>query len=203
MIKRFTSDSDPQLSKVIDNLIPLLKTCSRYQSFKKIIQIDSWENVKSQMQYNQEVAEKGFGFCITNFRDTGIVPLIVINMTNCYKAKLTTKEISAIIIHEIGHILNVPTFVKVPSFYDCFEDGIRYNNKREEISLHNALLSELYADSYATIHGFDVDLISTFDKHISYFSTNDGFYEPRVDKLKSKKILEGQTLDIKMYYLFQ
>lgn len=150
MNKRFDISTNTVLSGIIDHIEDSLK-CPRFIQYRNFIDIDTWDNIKHQMPRNKEVAEKGFGFCITNYYELGeFKRIIIINMNNCERLKFTVREITAIIYHELGHLLNKPELAKVPTRKDYFLNETEYSEDlAEEVRTNNLMKMEVFADSYA------------------------------------------------------
>ena len=171
MNKRFDQNLIQNLSAAIDQ-IEAEVACAKFKEYGKIIDIDSWENIQGQMQHNRTVADEGFGFCISNF-------------------------FVAVILHELGHLLNSPEFSPEPNLMDCLRNGLPFDvNERDTVRIANATLNEVYADSYANVHGYGAELLSTFKKYNDHFNKPVGYFEERVAKINSAELLEGTVKPI-------
>ncbi|MGV3460251.1 MAG: hypothetical protein ACO1N9_07335 [Flavobacterium sp.] len=199
MNKRFDQNLMQGLSAAIDKLEAKLD-CEKFREYSNVIDIDSWENIQGQMQHNKSVADEGFGFCISNFFENGDWKrIIVINMENCNRLDLTQDEIVAVILHELGHLLNSPEFAPEPNLMDCLRNGSAFDiNERDTIRTANATLNEVYADSYANVHGYGAELLSTFKKYHDYFNKPVGYFEERAAKINSDELLEGTVKPIEI-----
>lgn len=198
MNKRFSSKAFPLLAQIVDDIEATLQ-CSKFQAYTNVIDIDAWENIKFNMERNRKLAESGFGFCITNYQEYGdFKRLIVINMKNCNRASFTERETAAIIFHELGHLLNVLEPIQEPTFLYCDANGSAYSQTLyDEIKAKNTMNMELYADSYANLHGYGVELISTFDKQNELFDQKIGYFDERVQNIVHKEVLEGTVMPIR------
>lgn len=198
MNKRFDQNLMQNLSAAIDQ-IEAEVACAKFKEYGKIIDIDSWENIQGQMQHNRTVADEGFGFCISNFFENGDWKrVIVINMENCNRLDLTQDEIVAVILHELGHLLNSPEFAPEPNLMDCLRNGLPFDlNERDTVRIASATLNEVYADSYANVHGYGAELLSTFKKYNDHFNKPVGYFEERAAKINSAELLEGTVKPIK------
>lgn len=196
MLKRFNPNKDIRLESIVDQIVSSLN-CSKFSQNRHLIEIDAWDNIKGIMPHNKEVAEAGFGFCIPNFREYGKLKwLIVINVANCIKAELSDKEIAAIIVHELGHLLNYPKLLPVPTFSFCMERGINFDAALlDEIKKHNESKIEVYADAYANQHGYGKELITSFEKQNEVYSQKVNYLEARIKSIKNNEKLDGQTFD--------
>jgi hypothetical protein len=192
MNKRFDIEKDLQLSGIIDQIENTLK-CPRFKKYSNFIDIDTWENVRQQMPHNKEVADNGFGFCITNFFESGkFKRIIVINTNNCRQALFTDREIAAIIYHELGHLLNNPVLDEVPTIMDLLYNGIEYSEAiAEDVRSRNSIKMEIYADSYANQFGYGTDLISTFHKQNQLFNQKIEYFEERVESINKNGFFKG------------
>ncbi len=197
MNKRFDISTNPVLSGIVDH-IEISLECPRFIQYSNFIDIDTWENIKNQMPNNKEVAEKGFGFCISNYYELGeFKRIIIINMNNCERLKFTVREITAIIYHELGHLLNKPELAKVPTIMDYFLYKTEYSEElAEEVRTNNSIKMEIFADSYANQYGYGVELVSTFHKQNQHFEQKIGYFEKRVEHINNKKCFDGTVAPI-------
>lgn len=197
MNKRFDPKISPMLSTVIDNIEATLK-CPKFKKYRHLIDIDTWQNIENKMPRNENIAKKGFGFCISNFFEYGdFKRIIIINMEKCEKLNLTEGEIAAIVYHELGHLLNGPELTVEPSITFCVLNYIKYDHKLyEEIRNDNSIKEEIFADSYANQNNYGVELISTFHKHNQHFDEKIGHFEIRVEKINSKELFSGSVRPI-------
>ena len=197
MNKRFNNENYPLFSTIIDNIESTLE-CSKFKEYTSLIDIDSWDNIKLEMQRNKKLAENGFGFCITNFHEFGeFKRLIVINIKNCNRADFNQREITSIILHELGHLLNASESKQEPDFFYCFTNNIKYKKTlHDEIKEKNAINNEIYADSYANLYGYGNELISTFNKQNELFEQKIGYLKERFKSIVEKKKYEGIIMPI-------
>ena len=197
MNKRFNPETNPILNSIIDNIESSLE-CSKFKEYQSIIDIDTWENIRTKMAHNTKLAESGFGFCITNFYEFGdFKRLIVINMGNCNRAEFNEKEIGAIIFHELGHLLNFPELIPEQNFLYCYTNAITYSKVLdEEIKSKNQMNMEIYADSYANLNGYGIELISTFNKQNEIFEQKIGYLDERLVSINKKEFFEGTIMPI-------
>jgi hypothetical protein len=184
---RFSTETNPILAGIVNHIDTTLE-CSKFQEYKCLIDIDTWENIGFSMPHNKKIAENGFGFCITNYREYGeLKRMIVINMENCKIASFTEREITAIIFHELGHLLNRPELTQEPTMLYCMKNEVNYNSiLHEEIRTENAIQMEIFADSYANQHGYGDELVSTFHKQNRLFDQKIGYLDERLQNIDSK-----------------
>jgi len=195
MIKIFDATEYSILSSAIDGIETSLQ-CSKYKQVRNSIDIYLNEDITYRELRNKELADKGFGNCLIKSYGPGNWSVsIVINMRNCAKANLTIREISAVILHELGHILNEPELQNVPTFEFCFINGIQFSKElMEQVQEANCLAMEVFADSYANKHGYGEELISTFHKQNNHFNQKIEYYTTRVEKIQNRAYLEGNII---------
>ncbi|WP_158860988.1 hypothetical protein [Lunatibacter salilacus] len=200
MIRRFNIYTFPLLASIIDHIEATLE-CPKFADYSDKIEIDIWQNVKHKMPHNKEVAEKGFGFCITNyFESEEFKRIIIINLDNCNLAKFTDREIGAVIFHELGHLLNNPELAKFPTIMDHVLYGIDYSpDIADKFRQQNDIKMETFADSYANQNGFGCELISTFHKQNSQFEQKLGYLEERIKSIEKNEVFIGSVFPIEIY----
>jgi hypothetical protein len=196
MIIKFSDIEFPTLTKVVNNINETLD-CSKFIE-NTLIEIDTWSNLNQVMVNSKNVAENGFAFCISNYNDNGVFKrIIIINTENCELLNLTDREITAIIYHELGHLLNSPKLVIVPTVTHCLRNVIKYEKKTEdEIKENNLIQIEFFADSYANKYGYNLELISTFNKYNDHFENKIGYFDLRVEKININELFEGDVKPI-------
>jgi hypothetical protein len=195
MIKRFNITVNPILSSAIDGIEASLQ-CSKYSQVANRIQIYLPNDVIFKVPENRELAEKGFGTCLIKSYDYGDWDAsIIINMRNCTQANFTEREIAAVILHELGHILNEPELQVEPTFEFCFMHGIQFNREvLDQVRESNSMAMEIFADSYANRHGYGTELISTFYKQNRNSEQKIGYCLTRIEKILSKEYFEGKIM---------
>lgn len=195
MIQSFDPKANPILSSVIDSIDTSLQ-CSRYRQIASRIEIYLPGDEVIKVRENKELAEKGFGTCLINSNGFGNWNVfIIINMKNCIKANLTEREIAAVVVHELGHILNVPELKEEPTYEYCFINGIEFKwELLEEVRTANRMAIEIFADSYAIKHGYGKELISTFKKQNKNFEQKIRFCVNRIEKILNHEYLDGKVI---------
>jgi hypothetical protein len=192
MVKKFAISTEPILSRVIDTLAASLN-CSKYRSLEGRVEVVLASEAVFQKSENRELAGRGFGTSLFRIYTKSYWEVaIVIHMENCRRADLSEREVAAVVLHELGHILNEPEFLVEPTFEFCFINGTHYNREvLEETREANSLQSELFADAYASRHGYGSELISTFNKQNSHFEQQIGYCSARIEKILKQEYLEG------------
>lgn len=195
MVKRFDIKSNPILSSVIDDIDNSLD-CSRYKQVANKIEVYPLSEGVFGLDENRILAEKGFGNClIKSYNGVDYYVSIILNTQKCEEADLTEREIAAVVLHELGHILNEPELRVEPTFEYCFINGISFDRKvLNEIKESNSIAMETYADSYANKHGFGKELISTFHKQNENFEQKIGYSSIRIKKILNMENLEGRIM---------
>jgi|SRR5690606_12474099 len=195
MVKKFDIAAKPLLSSVIDSIESSLQCAKYYQEMNRI-QICTMDDIIFQGKENKELAEKGFGACLVkSYGPCSWDVCIVINIDNCTKANLTEREIAAVILHELGHILNEPELKEVPTFEFCFIHGIQFSKEvQKQVWESNSLTMEVFADAYANRHGFGKELISTFHKQDNNSDQKVKYASTRIDKILNKEYFEGKIM---------
>jgi hypothetical protein len=198
MIKTFDISANPILCSVVDTIEASLD-CPKYRKMTERIEIAIPEGVDFKIPENKKISEKGFGSCLIKSFGYDVWNIcIIIDMKNCIKASLTEREITAIVYHELGHILNEPCLEKEPTFEFCFIHQIDFNKELlDKIRDFNCMKMEVFADSYANRHGYGAELVSTFHKQNENFEQKIGYMEIRIEKIQSKKHLEGKIISTK------
>ena len=148
---------------------------------------------------NRQTIEKGFGACsIRDYAFGGVSAAIVVNMKNCTMACLTEREIVAIVLHELGHILNEADLEPEPTLEFCFIRQIQFSRELlDKVQIANGIKMEAYPDSYVSQHGYRQELLSTFDKQNHFFEQKIGYYAERMEKLQTADYLEGKIMSAK------
>ncbi|MBX2896845.1 MAG: hypothetical protein KF763_15470 [Cyclobacteriaceae bacterium] len=197
MIKKFNAVNN-ELTDVIYSLITSLQ-CEKYRQVADRIEFCLPDAAIFKKRDDKEIVEKGFGSCL--LKSYGIdnwEVSIIVNIKNCQQAKLTPREITAVILHELGHILNVPDLPDEPTFEFCFIHGIPFDHALlEQVQESNNLAREMYADSYAMQHGYGAELITTFHRQNENFDQKIGFCQQRIEQIQNPEWLGGKTISIK------
>ncbi len=111
--------------------------------------------------------------------------LIIINNELCKKINLSKKEVTAILLHELGHILNYYVEERIPTPMELFTIG--QNKSYQDLIRDNNILSkEFYADYYAKKYGYGEHLINVLER-----INNNTKVEARINKLKSSEEFTG------------
>jgi len=184
--------SYPLLSAAI-SIVEWTLDCEKDRQVADKIEIYPLNKAQFGNNENKLLAEKGFGNClIKSFDGIDYYVSIAINTEKCKKADLSEREISSIILHELGHILNEPELKIEPTLEYCFINGLGFNKQiLNEIREYNSIAMETYADYYASKYGFGKELISTFQKQDKNFEQKIGFKKIRINKILNQEVLIG------------
>lgn len=194
MIKLFTEEEQPILFQIVDEIHEMLmQRCPRYNEFNETIHITTLNEMRPHMPNLSPVLESGFGYNISNHPRNGtLIRIIVINTEKCINAEITPNEYKALILHELGHLLNFIEPIPVPNHYYCLINRIAYTQEAHaEAQKINSINNEIYADYYAKQFGYGETLISSFDKHIVHFEEPFEFYDIRVESIENEEEYNG------------
>lgn len=195
MIIVFNETENPLLAELVNEIHEeSMEQCELYREFHETIFISTWDEAKERMGGHKN---NGFGFGISNHPFQGEYHrFVIINWQKCTQADLNRREIKAVIMHELGHLLNAHEKQLEPNTWHCIRNGIEFNDELyQEIKVSNALNNELYADSYAVKFGYGDTLISSFEKH-RITSEDVGFAEERIEKINNNELLIGTVKEI-------
>ncbi|MGV3698278.1 hypothetical protein [Flavobacterium sp.] len=198
MIKIFNEGDNPELSEIIDDIHELLiLQCQRYIEFHNTIHITTWNEAHNRMANYSNTAEVSFGFGISNHYYAGNPHrFIIINWDTCSDAEIEPNEYKAIIMHELGHLLNSPDFLVEPDIMYCMKNHVLYNkDSHQQVRISNALNNELYADSYAVLFGYGDSLLTSIEKYNDIYGVID-YYNERVASINNNAQLVGSVKPI-------
>lgn len=191
----FNETKNPLLAELLNEIHDeLLEQCERYREFHETIYISTWAEAKERMGAHKD---NGFGFGISNHPFQGEHHrFVIINSGKCNEALLDRREIKAVILHELGHLLNAHEKQAEPNTWYCIKKGIPFNDELyQEVKVLNAINNELYADSFAVKFGYGDVLMSSFEKHRITFE-DVGFAEERIEKITNNVLLMGTVKEI-------
>lgn len=123
------------------------------------------------------------------------IHLIILNDQECNRLKLSDREKAAVILHELGHILNRhPELDSVLTLEQCLEQSVNYQQEQEKKKrISNE--DEFYADQLPVSHGFKDEIVSCLDKSLgsSDYATLHAQFRQRILRLKQNDsaILNG------------
>lgn len=194
MRKLFAEADFPILNNAVDELnIFLLENCTKFREANETIYVAEWNDVRHNLPALANIVNSGFAYNSSNYPYEGsLVRLIIINTETCFNAQLIINEYKAIILHELGHLLNFPTLTPVPNVMYCRRLNIDYNRENElNTNRSNAILNETFADAYAKNFNYQTFLLSTFIKQHIHFGENVGFLNERLNSIISDVELIG------------
>jgi hypothetical protein len=194
MIKLFAEEEQPILFQIVDEIHEMLmEQCPKYNEYHETIHITTLEEMRPHMGILAPALENGFGYSISDHPRNGIkIRIIVINTEKCTDAGIIPNEYKALILHELGHLLNWLEPVPVPNHYYCLVNKITYSLKAHtEAQNLNSVNNEIYADYYSKQFGYEEALIGLFDKHILHFEEPFKFYDIRVESIENEEEYNG------------
>ena len=112
----------------------------------------------------------GFGGTQSNYLLDKISPVHLVVLTpNTYKeAELTFPELQAVVMHEIGHVLNKYEQKTAPMFKGTDQGEMEaYFIASKEVREGNQLNNELYADDYVRQQGYVLPLVGSMKKYLN------------------------------------
>ncbi len=115
---------------------------------------------------------------------------IILNMKVCQKASFSNAEMEAVIMHELGHILNEceEQEYSLAQFITTREPYSKYLELKIQLKIEYARNKEFFADAYASVHGCTKELISSMKKYLNQdFSKNKDLFKLRIERLESDK----------------
>lgn len=114
-----------------------------------------------------------------------LVNLIVIDDNMIRAADLIDEEAEAVVVHELGHVLNMYEEKHVPNEFDSYLTQIPFDPKEAaRMKAENNLNKELYADNYAHQVGWKSPLLKSFEKYL----TMDGAKNKEMFDIRSKAL---------------
>jgi Zn-dependent protease with chaperone function len=116
--------------------------------------------------------------------------LVVVNFGNVDLIELDNDELDAVLIHELGHLLNKNNPLTVTSAINgATQEEIR------NVQITNSKNSEFFADYLAKLLGKEAALISSIRKFLdSELRANEDLFQERIKKLDSDEELNGVVL---------
>ncbi len=135
--------------------------------------------------------EDGLGGNKGNIIHNGIRKhLVVVNFRNADSIQLNNDELDAVLVHELGHLLNKNIPLPVPSpIHGVTQEEIK------NIQATNSKSSEFYADHLAKLLDKEEGLISSIRKFVeSNLCANEELFQERIEKLESDEEFPGEVL---------
>ena len=173
-----------------------LSNCQEYQEIKNLIFITDNEYF-SELKTKIKTPSYLDGFACNigkyNFAERNVPSchIIILNIANIKKAELSVNELIAVILHELGHILNSFYSDNYNYFIYARVNGIEH--KQIVVESDFKMECEYYADFFVKEHGFKDSLIGALnksDEKIYNQSTKQVRY--RKNKLNSEELFKGQ-----------
>ncbi|MFM1771932.1 MAG: hypothetical protein RLZZ71_1074 [Bacteroidota bacterium] len=194
----FPERTSEHLLTATDEIGTLLEeNCLKYRDIRHTIFIATWLQMKDRFSYWRNVIERGFAFSTHYLHNSDYLRLIIINEENCNAANLDNEVLKAIMLHELGHLLNHPPLEVEPNNLYCIQNKIPYcREEHQRIAQLNNLKKEIYTDAYAKQHGYTDTTLGGFAKYNVLFQTNVGTYAERVEAINSNEQYIGTVRPI-------
>lgn len=94
------------------------------------------------------------------------VHLIVFNDKECTRLNLSDREKVAVVLHELGHILNRhPDLDSILTMRQCLEQEVNFEQEQKR-KKYLCEMDEHFADQYPKNYGFKEELISCLEKSL-------------------------------------
>jgi len=199
MNKLFSQSDAKLVFDLVDELHQeLIKKCDKYDENHHTIYVALNTSISLSDSLLGNAVNQGFAACSSNHWHSNMhVRLIVINVSACLESNISNDEYKAIIVHELGHLMNSPIFEEEPSEWYCIKNKIVYSKDiHDEIKLRNSQNDEVFADHYANKFGLGEQLKSSFLKHQQHFNVPVNFKEFRVEKINSTEVFNGNVKPI-------
>ncbi len=171
------------LSKITPPIISSNIFITTENEFKNYIN-PSYHNLNSL----EKILNEGYGISIENIQyeklNNGIKSkLVIINLTMCEKLEINHEELIGIILHELGHFFNKYPELPLPS---VINENLEYDPiGYDKVQSKNKINKEIYADSFAKIHGYGDELLKSMEKYYkSEFCKNKPLFDERMRNLK-------------------
>lgn len=181
----FPETTSAQLITATNEIAELLhENCLKYEETRNTIYVATWTQMQEKFQSWTRVITAGFAFSTHYLHNRDYIRLIIINEENCNAANLNNEELKAILLHELGHLLNNPALEVEPNNLYCIKNKVRYSaEEHNRVVQLNSLNKEIHADSYAKQHGFAEPTLEGFIKFNALFQEDIGFRDQRVEAI--------------------
>ncbi|WP_159727115.1 hypothetical protein [Sphingobacterium sp. 18053] len=185
----------------------LSKSSLAYQDSWKFFSYVSSEDVRNLDPAPKLIDIHGPALLQLNYcRDGKPTHLICINYSLCEELGFTMPELEAIVMHEIGHVLNMYEIQEISEFPNrdtdstANTDSVReFLRQNQSIQQQNELNRELYADDFVRQNGYILPLIETMEKYLgSNRPQNEKLMKERIEYFKqiSTDVLKGGTISL-------
>lgn len=122
--------------------------------------------------------KKSFGITQSFLEDGEKIHLIIINEELCLQYNV---DFTAVILHEIGHIVN--EYDKKITPLKAISMNVQYKEENQRIQLENEFHADYFAKKYGYLNGMIQNLQNSLNKGF-----NDKELESRIEELKGKSI---------------
>lgn len=170
----------------------LMNNCDKYTAHARTIHI-AWTHIPTKTSEWENIMKMGFAACSnSHLLNYTFVKLIILNTEACSDAQMGKDDYKALILHELGHLLNSPDFEpELPLNYSS-PDSLKHSMALlEKIRLVNFQNDEVYADYYAKRFGFDAALINTFHMHHLRYNDYVCHHDLRIEKINGSEVFDG------------
>lgn len=196
------------LANLIDSVHDKLsKSSLAYQDSWKFFSYVSSEDIRNLDPAPKLIDIHGPALLQLNyFRGGKPTHLICVNYSLCEELGFTMPELEAIVMHEIGHVLNMYEIQEISEFPNrdtdstVNTDSVReFLRQNQLIKQQNELNRELYADDFVRQNGYILPLIETMEKYLGSNSTqNEELMKERIEYFKQNHpdVLKGGIISL-------
>ncbi|RDC58678.1 hypothetical protein AHMF7616_05312 [Adhaeribacter pallidiroseus] len=115
------------------------------------------------------------------------VHLIIVNQQICEQANLDDEELTAVLLHELGHVFNMYKQEPIPTLIYCLKTNTTYNADLEaKTKEENSIYNEYYADYFVVKNGYSQQLIKSLKKYTNLdFAINHDQIAKRIQMIQN------------------